>query len=74
MSGFNFGGLVVQETTGSALLTGGAYGPEAGLVGMFFRFVIMALVLYYLQCRCNGQGEVKSLTFPIEVYENPIKV
>ena len=71
VSGFDFGGLVTQESTGAALLTGGAYGPEAGLVGMAFRFVIMALVLYYLQLRCHGQGEIKSLTFPIKVYENP---
>ena len=71
VSGFDFGGLIRQETSGSALLTGGAYGPEAGLVGMAFRFVIMALVLYYLQRRCHGQGEIKSLTFPIKVYENP---
>lgn len=71
VSGFNFGGLVVQGSTGAALLTGGAYGPEAGLVGMAFRFMIMALVLYYLQLRCHGQGNIKSLTFPIKVYENP---
>lgn len=73
VSGFDFGGLIRQETTGSALLIGGAYGPEAGLVGMIFRFVIMAMVLYYLQRRCHGQGEVKSLTFPIKVYENPVR-
>lgn len=71
VSGYAMGGLITQQTIGSALLTGGAYGPEAGLVGIFFRFVIMALVVWYLQRRCNGKGAVKSLTFPIKVYENP---
>ena len=47
VSGFDFGGLIMQETPGSDLVIGGAYGPEAGLVGMFFRFVIMAMGLFY---------------------------
>jgi len=71
VSGFPIGGLITQQTSGSALLTGGAYGPEAGLVGIVFRFVIMALVIWYLQRRCNNKGNAQSLTFPIKVYENP---
>lgn len=49
-----FGGLITQQHIGPAWLTGGAYGPEAGIVGMIFRFVIMVMVIYYLQWRCNG--------------------
>ncbi|MCB9103034.1 MAG: CPBP family intramembrane metalloprotease [Anaerolineales bacterium] len=71
VSGENFGGLIMQEVTGSDLLTGGAYGPEAGLVGMIFRFVIMAMVIAYLQWRCGGRGNTKTLEFPIKVYANP---
>jgi membrane protease YdiL (CAAX protease family) len=73
VSGVYLGGLLTLKTTGSDLLTGGAYGPEAGLVGMAFRFVIMAMVYYYLQWRCQGRGNLKSLEFPIKVYENPHK-
>jgi len=68
-----FGGLITQQHIGPDWLTGGAYGPEAGIVGMIFRFVIMAMVVYYLQLRCNGQGDLKTLDFPIKVYENPAK-
>lgn len=71
VSGYTFGGLITQETRGADLLTGGAFGPEAGLVGMLFRFVIMALLLWYLQRRSAGQGDIKSLTFPIKAYHNP---
>mgnify|MGYP001374616482 CR=1 FL=1 len=70
VSGLTYQSLIGQETTGSDLLTGGAYGPEAGLVGMTFRFVVIALLLYYLHRRCSRQGEIKSLTFPIKVYDN----
>ena len=32
-------------TTGSDLLTGGSYGPEAGLIGMLSRLLVLALVI-----------------------------
>ena len=39
-------GLIRQEAeVGSDLLTGGAFGPEGGLVGIAFRFVVIALVI-----------------------------
>ena len=38
-------GLVRQAEVGSDLLTGGAFGPEGGLVGIAFRFVVIALVI-----------------------------
>ena len=41
-------GLVQQTPVGSALITGGSYGPEAGLVGMAFRFVAIALLAGWL--------------------------
>lgn len=68
VSGMDFGGMVIQEPTGSALLNGGAYGPEAGLVGIVFRFVIMLLVVLYLQWRSQGRGIPERLEFPIRGY------
>ena len=44
-------GWVQQTPVGSALLTGGSYGPEAGLVGMAFRFVAIALLMGWLSWR-----------------------
>jgi hypothetical protein len=44
-------GLVRQTLVGSALITGGSYGPEAGLVGMAFRFVAIALLVGWLSWR-----------------------
>jgi len=48
VSGIAAGGLQQVHDTGPAWLSGGAYGPEAGLVGIAFRFVIIALVLLWL--------------------------
>jgi uncharacterized protein len=50
-SGGEAGGLVRQSATGPDLLTGGAYGLEAGLVGIGFRFVVMLLVIGWVVWR-----------------------
>jgi membrane protease YdiL (CAAX protease family) len=52
VSGFNFGGIVQQSfIAGKDIFTGGAYGPEGGLIGISFRFfVIIMLFLYYYLC------------------------
>lgn len=73
VSGYDFGGLLVQQVTGADWVTGGAYGPEGGAVGMVFRFVIMAMVLRYLRRRAGGRGSAASLEFPIESYANPAR-
>lgn len=57
VSGLDMGGLVQQSAVGPDLLTGGAYGPEAGLVGMSFRFVAIALLLGWLAVRLSTHGE-----------------
>jgi membrane protease YdiL (CAAX protease family) len=44
-SGQLYGGLVQQVAVGPMLLRGGSYGPEAGLIGIGFRFLLVALVL-----------------------------
>lgn len=55
VSGLDMGGLVQQSAVGSDLLTGGSYGPEAGLVGMAFRFVAIALLAGWLSWRSEGK-------------------
>lgn len=49
VSGMAAGGLQQVRDLGPAWLTGGAYGPEAGLVGFLFRFVVIALVMLWLR-------------------------
>ena len=44
-------GLVRQVRIGDALITGGDYGVEAGLVSMAFRFVAIALLVGWLSWR-----------------------
>ena len=51
VSGLDMGGLIQQRAVGSELLTGGDYGPEAGLVGLAFRFVAIALLASWLSYR-----------------------
>ena len=38
---------------------------------MTSRFVVIALLLTYLHWRSQRQGAVKSLDFPIKIYDNP---
>jgi len=57
ISGQSVASLVQQDYAGGVLLGGGDYGPEAGLIGMAFRFVIIALVFIYLKGRWTGQIE-----------------
>jgi membrane protease YdiL (CAAX protease family) len=50
VSGLSMGGVQHILDLGPAWLTGGAYGPEAGMVGIVFRVVMLALVLVYVKC------------------------
>jgi membrane protease YdiL (CAAX protease family) len=47
VSGMAAGGLQQVHNLAPGWLTGGDYGPEAGLVGILFRFVVIALVLLW---------------------------
>jgi membrane protease YdiL (CAAX protease family) len=47
VSGMDAGGLQHIVDAGPAWLTGGAYGPEAGAVGIAFRFVVIALLVLW---------------------------
>jgi hypothetical protein len=62
VSGHSFPGLYTTTTTGSDLVTGGAFGPEAGVIGIVSRFVVIAVLLGYLMLRYKG-GSVASVTF-----------
>ena len=55
VSGLDMGGLVQQTPVGNALITGGSYGPEAGLVAMAFRVVAIALLAGWLSWRSEGK-------------------
>jgi membrane protease YdiL (CAAX protease family) len=56
VSGLNVGGLQQIHDLGPVWLTGGSYGPEAGLVGMLFRFVALALLLVWVN---SGPGNAQ---------------
>lgn len=73
VSGLVHPSLIAQESIGDILITGGAFGPEAGLVGMLSRFVVVGLVLYFLNLRCGRQGDLKMLSYPIKIYDNPTR-
>ena len=71
VSGGQRASILTLQQHGLELLTGGEFGPEGGLVGMAFRFVVIALVLGYLYLRAGRRGNIARLEFPIEVYANP---
>jgi hypothetical protein len=62
VSGHNYPGLFTATSVGPDLVTGGAFGPEAGLIGILSRFLVMALLLAYLALRYKG-GSIKTLRF-----------
>ncbi|WBW97068.1 CPBP family intramembrane glutamic endopeptidase [Oceanirhabdus sp. W0125-5] len=48
VSGLTFQSLISQNyIVGSEFLSGGAYGPEGGVIGIGFRFVVIALLVLY---------------------------
>ena len=51
VSGKDFPGPLTTTSTGSDLVTGGDFGPEAGIIGILSRFVVIALVVGYLTLR-----------------------
>lgn len=63
VSGYQFWGLFTLNITGTDILTGGAYGPEASIIGMTFRFVIIGMVLWYLWRTRRTQHDVRTLEY-----------
>jgi uncharacterized protein len=65
VSGKHFPGLFTVTSTGPDLVTGGAFGPEAGIIGILSRFVVIALLLGYLMLRYRD-GNAATLVFAPE--------
>lgn len=62
VSGKNFPGLFTTTPVGSDLVTGGAFGPEAGIIGILSRFLVIVLLLGYLTLRYRD-GSFATLRF-----------
>jgi uncharacterized protein len=62
VSGKDFPGPLTATSTGSDLVTGGDYGPEAGLIGILARFVVIGLLVGYLTLRYRD-GSLAALRF-----------
>src|SRR5215207_6358534 len=63
ISGIQIVGIINQQHVGPELMTGGAYGPEEGLVGMIFGLVHIALVIAWLMWISKRQGTLKKLDY-----------
>ena len=51
VSGKDFPGPLTTTSTGSDLVTGGDFGPEAGIIGILARFAVIGLLVGYLTLR-----------------------
>jgi membrane protease YdiL (CAAX protease family) len=56
VSGYHFDGLQQVIDLGPVWVTGGAYGPEAGVVGIAARFVIIAAVMAWTAAPYKDDG------------------
>lgn len=71
VSGIDAGGLQRIADAGPAWLTGGAYGPEAGAVGILFRFVVIALLLAWTGWSRGHAGNPAPAPAPAAVPASP---
>jgi len=62
VSGKEFLGPLTTSNVGSDLLTGGDFGPEAGIIGIIARFAVIALLIGYLKLRYRD-GSFASLRY-----------
>ncbi|ANJ26007.1 CPBP family intramembrane glutamic endopeptidase [Agromyces aureus] len=62
ISGHLVPGFATSEGVGPVSITGGEYGPEAGIPGLIARFLVIALVLVYVKLRWP-QGSIARLEF-----------
>jgi membrane protease YdiL (CAAX protease family) len=62
ISGHLVPGFFATEEVGPILITGGVYGPEAGIPGVLARFVVLALLFLYLKRRWRD-GSITQLRF-----------
>ncbi|MFC1555931.1 lysostaphin resistance A-like protein [candidate division KSB1 bacterium] len=53
VSGFEIESVVVLTDIKNTIFNGGIYGPEGGLIGVFFRIVVLVMILLYVKCYRN---------------------
>ncbi|MFD2212617.1 CPBP family intramembrane glutamic endopeptidase [Metabacillus endolithicus] len=56
VSGFEVQGIISLKLLDHSWLSGGFYGPEGGIVGISFRFVVIGLVVFWIK---KSRGKVK---------------
>jgi len=49
VSGLKYDSIVVQTDVKNTFFNGGSYGPEGGLIGLFFRIIIIISILLYFK-------------------------
>ncbi len=48
VSGLKTDSIIIQTEVVNSIFNGGSYGPEGGLIGIFFRIVTLLLILLYI--------------------------
>jgi uncharacterized protein len=61
VSGFEVEGIFTLNLLDHSWLSGGLYGPEGGIVGISFRFVVIHLILIWMK---KSRGRIKHKYYP----------
>lgn len=58
VSGFEVRSIIILNIQDHSLLSGGLYGPEGGVVGISFRFVVIILILIWIK---KSRGSLRNI-------------